>query len=233
MAENSQPTALGSMAEGARESMGFAVGALMFGLVFGSAAVATGMPHLQGLAMSAAAFAGAAQFAVLPLWEHPLPYLAIAISAALVSSRNILMGLSLARDLRKAPWPLRLLAIFSLVDASWALAMRHRGRPHFAAFYCGSSMLLYGTWLVGVAAGASLPGLLGPETIEALGFGGVIFLCLIIVMLMRDRVGPRLPWMVSAVVAVALSAVAPPSVVLLGAVGAGAASSLLLPGMRT
>lgn len=232
MTDDQQPGLRASMAEGARESLGFAIGALMFGVVFGSAAVAVGMPVAQGLVMSATAFAGAAQFAVLPLWEHPLSFLAIAISVALVSTRNILMGLSLSRDLRRAGWPLRLLAIFTLVDASWALAMRHRGRADLAAFFCGSSLALYVAWMAGVAVGGMLPGLLGPATIAALGFGGVIFLGLIIVLLVRDRVGPRLPWLVSAVVAVAISPFAPPSLTLLAAVGAGAASTLLLPDRR-
>ena len=232
MTADREPTLFGSMAEGARESIGFAIGAVMFGLVFGSAAAAIGMPEVQSLVMSATAYAGAAQFAVLPLWDHPMPFLAIAVSTALVSTRNILMGLSLAQDLRKAPLPLRMLAIFTLVDASWALSMRQRGRPHLAAFFCGSSLTLYVTWMIGVAGGSALPGLLGPETIRALGFGGVIFLSLVLVLLVRDRVGPRLPWAISAVVAVALAPIAPPSLVLLGAVGVGAASSLLLPEWR-
>ncbi len=216
------------MMQGARASAGFAIGAFMFGLVFGSTAIALGMPADQSLVMSATAFAGAAQFSALPLWSHPLPYLAIAISVALVSTRNILMGLSLSADFRQAPWPLRLLAIFTLVDASWALAMRERGRAELTAFFCGSSMTLYVSWMVGVLLGNLLPEMLDPVTVAAIGFGGVIFLALVLVLLAKNPVGPRLPWAVSALVAVVLSYVAAPHFILLGAVGAGALSSVLM-----
>ncbi len=214
-----------NMADGIRATAGFSIGALMFGLVFGSTAQAIGMPSDQSLLMSFIAFAGAAQFAVLPLWDHPLPWLAIAISVALVSTRNVLMGLSLSSEFRKAPWPLRLFAIHTLVDASWALAMRHKGRADLTAFYCGSSLTLYVSWMVGVAVGNSLPDLLDPVTVKAIGFGGIIFLALVLVILTKNRIGPRVPWIVSAVTAIILSRFAPPHLVLLGAVGAGAAVS--------
>lgn len=216
-----------SMYQGFRATAGFAIGAFMFGLVFGSTSFAIGIPPHQSMLMSATAFAGAAQFAALPFWSHPLPWLAMGISVALVSTRNILMGLSLASEFRRAPWPLRFLAIYTLVDASWALAMRHKGRADLTAFFCGSSLTLYFSWLVGVAAGIALPDLLDPVTVAAIGFGGVIFLSLVLVMLAKSRIGPRMPWFVSAAVAVGLSFVAPPHVVLLGAVGAGAASALV------
>lgn len=219
-----------SMGQGVRATAGFAIGALMFGLVFGSASFAVGMPPHQAMLMSVTAFAGAAQFAALPFWEHPLPWLAMGLSVALVSTRNILMGLSLAADFRKAPWPLRLLAILTLVDASWALAMRQMDRTNLTAFFCGSSLTLYVSWLVGVAAGIALPDLLDPVTVASIGFGGVIFLFLVLVMLAKSRIGPRLPWVVSGAVAIGLSHIAPPHIVLLGAVAAGAASALVFRG---
>jgi len=221
-----------SMKQGVRATLGFAIGAFMFGLVFGSAAIAIGMPEDQALVMSLTAFAGAAQFSVLPLWTHPMPWLAIAISVAMVSTRNILMGISLAPDFRKAPWPLRLLAIWTLVDASWALAMQNKRRPDLTAFYCGSSLTLAVCWMTGVAIGTVLPELLDPVTMAAIGFGGVVFLALVLVMLAKNPIGPRLPWAISAVVAVGLSFVTSPELVLLGAVGAGAASTLILPARR-
>ena len=217
-----------SMGQGVRATAGFAIGALMFGLVFGSTAFAVGMPPHQAMLMSATAFAGAAQFAALPFWSHPLPWLAMGLSVALVSTRNVLMGLSLASEFRKAPWPLRLLAIGTLVDASWALAMRQKGRADLAAFYCGSSLTLYVAWLVGVAIGIALPDLLDSVTVASIGFGGVIFLFLVLVMLAKSRIGPRMPWVISAATAIGLSYVAPPHLVLLGAVSAGAASALLI-----
>ncbi|WP_416896568.1 MAG: AzlC family ABC transporter permease [Minwuia sp.] len=223
---------LNSMQQGARATAGFTIGSSMFGIVFGSAAIATGLTEAQAVIMSATAFAGAAQFASLAVWDHPMPWLAVAITVALVSTRNVLMGLSLSSDFGKAPWPFRLIIIHMLVDASWAMSMRHRGRSDMAAFYFGSAASLYVTWMVGVAIGVLLPDAMDAVTMAAIGFGGVLFLSLVLVMLARARMGPRLPWAVSAVVAISLSFVASPEVVLLGAVGSGASFALLFDGRR-
>ncbi|GJL87635.1 MAG: branched-chain amino acid ABC transporter permease [Minwuia thermotolerans] len=218
-----------SVADGLRMSFGFALGAFTFGTVYGSAAHVQGMTDVQTLVLSLTAFAGAAQFAVLPFWNDPLPYLAIALSAGLVSSRNILMGLTLSPLLRSMSPLQRLTGIWLLVDASWALAMQERRRADVTTLYMTCSVTLLVAWMAGVSVGVSLPGALDPLTLKALGQGGMIFLFLILVMVTRSRIGPALPWVIAAAASVAAHRWLDPHYTLLIGVGAGAAAGMILP----
>ena len=218
-----------SVADGLRMSFGFALGAFTFGTVYGSAAHVQGMTDAETLVLSLTAFAGAAQFAVLPFWTDPLPLLAIALSAALVSSRNILMGLTLAPILGKMPPLRRLVGIWLLVDASWALAMQERRRADVTTLYMTCSLVLLVAWMSGVSVGISLPDALDPLTLKALGQGGMIFLFLILVMVTRSRIGPALPWMIAAAASVAANHWLEQHYTLLVGVAAGAAAGMILP----
>ncbi|MDF1721417.1 MAG: AzlC family ABC transporter permease [Minwuia sp.] len=218
-----------SIMDGLRMTFGFALGAFTFGIVYGTAAHVQGMGDEQTLVLSFTAFAGAAQFAVLPFWNDPLPLLAIALSAGLVSTRNILMGLTLTPILRQMSPLHRLVGIWLLVDATWALTMRERHRADVGVLYLTCSLTLLVTWMAGVALGVSLPGVLDPVTQEALGYGGITFLFLILLMVARSRIGPVLPWLVAAAAAVAADHFLDPQFSLIIGVGAGALTGLILP----
>lgn len=224
------PHTLGrSIADGWRMAFGFALGAFIFGIVYGSAAHVQGMRDVQTLVLSFTAFAGAAQFAALPFWTDPLPYLAIALAAGLVSTRNILMGVTLAPMLRRMPPLKRFLGIWLMVDASWALAMREHRRADVSTIYLTCTLTLAITWMAGVAVGVSLPGVLDEVTLRALSHGGVTFLFLILLMVARSRIGPVAPWLVSAAAAIAADRFLDPQYTLIVGVGAGALAGLMLP----
>lgn len=67
----------------------------MFGVMFGIAAVASGISTWQALLMSASVFTASGQFAALEFWQAPLPLGTIALSVFLVSTRNILLGMAM------------------------------------------------------------------------------------------------------------------------------------------
>ena len=69
-----------------------------FALVYGLAARQAGLSLVEGLAMSAIAFAGAAQFAALGLLAQGVPWLGIVVLTALLNARHLLYSASLA------PW---------------------------------------------------------------------------------------------------------------------------------
>src|SRR3546814_5202234 len=73
---------------GMKLTLPYSISALPFGLAFGAAAVAAGMTPGAAVLMSALAFAGSAQFAVLSLWASQLPVLAIALTTLLVNARR-------------------------------------------------------------------------------------------------------------------------------------------------
>ncbi len=227
---NHGPDNLGrSIADGSRMAFGFALGAFTFGIVYGSAAHVQGMHDIHTLVLSITAFAGAAQFAALPFWTEPMSYLAIALAAGLVSTRNILMGVTLAPMLRQMPPLARFLGVWLMVDASWALAMREHRRADVSILYLTCTLTLVITWMVGVTVGVSLPGVLDPVTQQGLTYGGVTFLFLILLMVARSRISPVSPWLLSAAAAIAADHWLDPQYALIVGVGAGALTGLVLP----
>ena len=83
--------------QGIQKSLPMAVGVVPFGLVFGVMARQSGLDLSAAGLMSAAVFAGAAQFVALGLWHEPLPILTIALTTFLVNLRLVLMGRHCAR----------------------------------------------------------------------------------------------------------------------------------------
>lgn len=132
-----------------------AVFAVPFGLAFGAAAVEHGLLPLETLVMSATVFAGAAQFAVLDLWNHPLPLLSIALTALAVNARHLLLGAALSPWVNALPWPLRLLALPLLSDANFADSYRSlRDGGSNLGVLVGGGLALWLAWTAGTALGA-------------------------------------------------------------------------------
>src|SRR5262245_34836613 len=82
-----------------------------FGIAFGVAASAKGVPGEISLLMSIAIFAGASQFAALDLWHAPLPLAMLALTVLAVNARHILLGAVLAPWLLQIPLARRLAAL--------------------------------------------------------------------------------------------------------------------------
>ena len=74
---------------GIRTSGDYFVSTFIFGIMFGIAAAAIGIENWQAMLMSASVFTASGQFAALEFWQSPLPLGTIALSVALVSSRNL------------------------------------------------------------------------------------------------------------------------------------------------
>lgn len=130
-----------------------------FGLAFGAAAVEHGLLPLETLIMSATVFAGAAQFAVLDLWSHPLPLLSIALTVLAVNARHLLLGAALSPWVNALPWPRRLLALPLLSDANFAdsyRSLREGGGDGVAnlGVLVGGGLALWLAWTAGTALGA-------------------------------------------------------------------------------
>ncbi|WP_232059218.1 AzlC family ABC transporter permease [Kineobactrum salinum] len=74
-----------------------------FGLAFGLAGVQAGLSGLEIVVMSAAVFAGTAQFAALDLWGLEVPLLPLLATTFAINARMLLMGASLYPWLRQVP----------------------------------------------------------------------------------------------------------------------------------
>jgi 4-azaleucine resistance transporter AzlC len=148
--------------DGLRDIAPVVVAAFPIGLLFGALAAAKGLSVAEVTLMSAAVFAGAAQFAAVELWSYPVPVAAIVFSTLLVNARHVLMGASLAPKLRGFTPLQRSLGLFFLTDESWALAERRALRqPITPAYWFACAGLLPASWVGASALGAAAGALLG------------------------------------------------------------------------
>jgi predicted branched-subunit amino acid permease len=126
-----------------------------FGIAFGVAASARGMPAETSVFMSAALFAGMAQFAALDLWHAPLPLAMLALTVLAVNGRLVMLGAALAPWLLKVPAGRRLAALLLLNDSNFAYAMTARARGELdAGILFGSGVIMWVMWAASTAAGA-------------------------------------------------------------------------------
>ncbi|HCR32907.1 MAG TPA: branched-chain amino acid ABC transporter permease [Stenotrophomonas sp.] len=188
---------------GLRAAIPVMIGFLPFALVLGAQAAQKGLSALEVPLMTGLNFAGGSEFAAVELWTSP-PHIALIVAiTALVNSRHLLMGASLATLLQHLPRRRVVPALFFMCDESWALGVadaRRRGLGFSLAYYLGVSAGLYTIWVVCTTLGALVGPLLGD--IHAYGFD-MAFPAVFLVLLrgMWQGMKPARPWLVSLVVA--------------------------------
>ena len=101
---------------GIRTSGDYFISTFLFGLMFGIAAAASGIENWHALLMSASVFTASGQFAALEFWTAPLPLGTIALSVALVSSRNLLLGMAMTHHFDGHSLRRRIVCLFLLND---------------------------------------------------------------------------------------------------------------------
>ncbi|MBV6633760.1 MAG: AzlC family ABC transporter permease [Alphaproteobacteria bacterium] len=208
------------------------IGLVPFALVFGALAADRGMSPLEVGLMSGLVIAGGSQFVALELWADPLPVLLLGLSALLVNSRHILMGATVAPQVKGWSPGTRYLALFLMVDELWALALRRsRVATLTPGYWFGLAIVLCPAWVALTVIGAIGGGFL-PEN-AAHDYGLDFALAAVFLALLKDFwQGPRIslaPWVTSALVAVAVHQIFPgPWYVAAGAV-AGLLVALIQP----
>jgi predicted branched-subunit amino acid permease len=194
---------------GMREALPLLFGLAPFGLVAGIAAQGAGLSLVGCMLMSALVFAGSSQLVALAGWGHPVPVLAVTLAAFVVNLRLALMGPVLA------PWLDQLRgwrlwgSLFVMTDQNWAQSvadMNNGGRD--AGILFGSGAALWVTWLATTAAGHIAGLLLRPPPGHPLFFAALAVFVAFLVTMWRGR-GDLLPWVVAALVALAMSRMLP------------------------
>lgn len=196
---------------GARESAPLAVAVGLFGVPFALLAREAGLTPAAAVVMSATAFAGSAQFASVAVLEAGGGTAAAVLSAVLLNSRYLPMGVTVAPHVN-GPAARRLLVGQFVVDESWAVAQTSRGLD--VARLLGAGVLLYTAWVTGTLAGALASAALPAAT--TLGIDGAfpaLFLALL-VRTVRDRTSAWIALM-GAGIALALTPLLPPGIPLL------------------
>jgi predicted branched-subunit amino acid permease len=189
---------------GIRCSSGYFVSTFLFGLMFGVAAAESGLTQWQGIVMSSVVFSASAQFSALELWSVPLPVGTIALSVFLVSTRNILLGMSMSHhfdghsNIRKATW------LFLLNDPGVVTALRLEPNVDRLGYITGYGVSLMASWLISTWIGVSASHYLGQFDFGSLRFAGPLILAIMMVLFTKGSNSSPIPWMVSAVVSLIL-----------------------------
>lgn len=152
---------------GVRDTVPMLVGAAPFGVIFGTLAIASGIPVWAVLALSALVFAGSSQFVAVSLIGGGAVLPVIWLTTFVVNLRHALYSASLLPAVRELPARWRWLLAFWLTDETYAV-VEHRLRTQGvadggAAYWLGSSLAMYLNWqlwtVAGVLLGQSVPGL--------------------------------------------------------------------------
>lgn len=203
--------------QGARKSNSIAWSTGMLGILYGAACTSLDISPALSVASSLLVFSGAVQFATLSMLNDPLPVVAIAVSALLVSNRLILMGVSIARHLKTRPLIYQLLSLHALTDGAWAATISETRQIDRFPFFVGAGMWVLFLWGLGTYLGTVVAGALSDELIASLRFSGVLFLALLLLLVVQNTRMGHGPWLVSAVIALAVSYLLPlPAAFLIG-----------------
>ncbi|MGY8871671.1 MAG: AzlC family ABC transporter permease [Pseudomonadales bacterium] len=154
---------------GAKATFPLIVGAIPFGIIFGTLAEPSGLSVIGALAMSIIVFAGASQFIVLGLLAAGAALPIIIATTFVVNLRHILYAANLVPKVRHLPQRWRILMAFGLTDETFAaVSNRYLQQDDIRDahwFYLGSFCAMYGNWVLCTAIGVAL-GELFPDMTE-------------------------------------------------------------------
>lgn len=142
-----------SFRHGFRAGIPVAIAGLAIGASFGIVARPV-IGGLEAIVMSAIVFAGSAQFGAVAVLAAGGGAPAAILAGVLLNSRYVPMGVALAPSLDAGPLK-RLMISQTMVDYSWAAAMRGEGRFDHR-FMIGATLPMYFGWVGGTALGVAV-----------------------------------------------------------------------------
>lgn len=199
-----------SLIVGFQSSGAFFVSTFLFGLMFGIAAASNGLEHWQALLMSASVFSASAQFASLEFWHHPLPLGTIALSVFLISTRNILLGMSMTYHFDGHGIHRKLIWMFLLNDPGVVTALRLNQPLDKLGYITGYGISLMASWLLSTWAGLHMVGVLSSRYTDPMDFAGPLVLATMMVLFAKGSGASPIPWIVSGLAALVLNEIGVP-----------------------
>jgi 4-azaleucine resistance transporter AzlC len=155
--------------KGARDTLPLVIGAIPFGIIFGTLSGGAGLSAAGAMGMSLFVFAGSAQFIAMGLVGAGTMWPMIVLTTFVVNFRHLLYTATLLPNLRRLPKHWQVLLAFGLTDETFAVAVgRWRqadDSPNKHWYQLGSMVFMYVNWnictLLGIAAGRMLEGIGG------------------------------------------------------------------------
>ena len=217
-----------SAIHGIRTSGDYFVSTFLFGVLFGITAATAGLENWQALLMSATSFTASGQFAALEFWTAPLPLGTIALSVALVSSRNLLLGMAMTHHFDGHSLGRRIVWLALLNDPGVVNSFRMDAEIDRLGYVTGYGVSMMISWLLSTYIGLNVAHLFISFDLGAIDFAGPLVIATMMMLFFKGSKSTPAPWVVSGVVALLLFEFGAANyLVLLGSVLAGMIVALL------
>ena len=145
---------------GAKAIVPLVIGAIPFGIIFGTLAQSSGLSFLGTIAMSALVFAGSAQFIALGLLAIRTALPIIILTTFVVNLRHLLYSLSLVSHVQRLSPFWKFIVGFWLTDEVFAVAINRYHKSdrsiHKHWYYFGAAIFMYLNWQVCTVIGLTL-----------------------------------------------------------------------------
>jgi len=188
---------------GCRDEAPLLLGVAPFGIIYGIAALAAGVPAWLAQLASAIVFAGAAQLVIVQMLAAGAGFIPIALTSGLLNLRHVLYSASMAEYVRHLPRRWRLLLAYVLTDEAYAVAVLRYQQRHAAAadhaehtnatadlrhwYFLGAGFTLWAGWQLSTAAGLLFGTTIPPEW--ELDFAVPLTFIALLTLLLRERAG--------------------------------------------
>ncbi|GAB4175743.1 MAG: AzlC family ABC transporter permease [Thalassobaculales bacterium] len=214
---------------GARAVLVFVPSVVLFGLALGVTAAAAGLSLGEAVLMSGWVNAGGAQMAALQVWSEPPAVAALCLTVLAMNTRYLLLGAALRPWFGALPAWQSYPSLLVMGDGNWALALReHAAGRDDAAHLAGSGLVLWLAWVGATMAGHLFGQVLGDPRAWGVDFILGAFFATMAVGFFRSAAS-ILPFLVGAVVAVAVDRLLPGPWSLLAGALAGSLAGLVRP----
>lgn len=151
--------------EGAKDTFPLVVGAVPFGIIFGTLAETAGLSFAATMGMSLFVFAGASQFVSLSLLASGTAWPMIVVTTFVVNLRHMLYSATMVPFYKRLTPLWKMVLAFGLTDETFAVAVRRYNQAdgvqdkHY--YNLGSMMFMYLNWnlctFVGLTTGKAFP----------------------------------------------------------------------------
>ena len=151
--------------EGAIDTIPLMIGAIPFGIIYGTLSQSSDLSVYGALALSSIVFAGSSQFVALGLITSGSSIFIIIVTTFLINLRHLLYSFSLRHHLSHLPQKWKIPLSFGLTDETFAVTIKHYSdiKSHDLKhwYFLGSFLFFYLNWqiftVVGIIFGSSFP----------------------------------------------------------------------------
>ena len=164
-ADLAEQSALQALGQGAKDIIPLIVGAIPFGIIFGTLAQSSGLSFGAAAGMSAFVFAGSSQFIALGLLASGSTAILVIVTTLVVNLRHLLYAASLVPYMQDTSQHWKAVMGFLLTDEAFAVAIRRYRQPGRRGtdywYYLGAALAMYLNWQcctwLGLTVGQMMP----------------------------------------------------------------------------